>query len=718
MNGFSIDPDEINYLLDRGKSELMDIDKILEKAQKLEELDELEIASLLHIDPNTNNKDFHNLLKTAKCVRNDVLGHQINLMVPLYITNCCINKCPYCAFYCNNDSYDRTRLSFDQYCKEIDYLTEKNFRAIELVFSDDPKIGIKEMMEYINHLKNKLTQRKGGMIGLNSPPLSQESYSSLKSVGLDIVLSWQETYHKKTFDELHKECVSKKDYHYRLGTQERILNSGIRNAGIGVLLGLYDFRFEIIALIQHGLFLRKKFNRFPIVGIPRLKKAERMLFQTKQEYQVSDNELKLITAIIRLALPYSHIFISTREKKEMMIELLNAGGGSITAALCSVAPGYITEKNYKLSQFDVFSYEPTEMEKSLSDNKFIPTYNPPFFDHINLRRLITEIIEGNIVLFISSIEDRGGNSSIQAKIADILTIKNFITANYDSILEDTIKQRRGRINLIQEDKDMLEMKSETTVYKIYGSFDENNHIIPSIDLHEYQGNRTLMFNKLKELFFTKTILFVGYSLYNDNINNLIKETNRCLENRVQFYALTRDPTEIELNFWESNNAIIFNADIEHFFDILTEKLRTDYTKNRCTFEALWDIRKQMELSSVSLATKYREIRNIEALKTILEKFGEALRDEKARETGILWGYDFDFHAAISVASGNSLFYDIYKLLYKSLSPLSKQAQSFETLRQHHKILDAIIDKDEEKAIKHMEAHLDYVRGIWEKGFKQ
>ncbi|MCZ7394660.1 MAG: FCD domain-containing protein [Candidatus Methanoperedens sp.] len=706
MNGFSIDPDEINYLLDKGKSELKNVDKVLEKAQKLKELDELEIASLLHIDPNTNNKDFHNLLKTAKCVRNDALGHQINLMVPLYITNYCINKCPYCAFNSNNDSHSRTRLFFDQYCKEIDYLTEENsFRTIELVFSDDPKIGTKEMKEYIRYLKNKLKQKEGGgMIGLNSPPLSKESYSSLKSVGLDSVLSWQETYHKKTYDELHKECVSKKDYQSRLETQERICNSGIRNVGIGVLLGLYDFKFDIMALIKHGLFLRNKFNCFPIFGIPRLKTANKMTFQPKHEYQVSDNHLKLITAILRLAFPYSHIFISTREKKEMIIELLNDGGGSITAALCSVAPGYISSKNCELSQFDVFSYKPAEMEQDLVRNGFIPTYNPPFFDQISLKRLITEIFEGNAVLFIGSgltdiIMNRGGNSSIYEKIADILTIKNSITTNDDCILEDAIKKRRGRINLIQEDKDMLEMKSDTTIYKIHGSFDRDY----------------IIFNKLEELFFIKTILFVGYSLDDDKINNIIKDTNRHLENKVQFYAIMRDPTEFELNFWESNNTIIFNIDINHFFDILTEKLRTDYRKDICTFEAIWEVRKQMELSSVRLAAKYRDTRNIEALKTILGEFEKALGDEKAKEKDI-WEYDFDFHVGISVASGNSLFYDICRLLYRSLSPLSRQVQSFETLRQHSKILDAIIDKDEERAIKHMEAHIDYVRSVWEQGF--
>ncbi len=385
MNKFKIDPDEIKFYLE---SKPKNIDGVLEKAEKLERLDIEDIATLLHINPDPNNKDFSNLLETAKRIRSDILGNEINLVVPLYITNYCMNKCPYCAFYCNNYSNGRTRLSFDQYCKEIEYLTSKNFRTIELVFSDDPEIGIKEMTEYIEHLRNKLDIGEGGMIGLNSPPLSQEDYRSLKSMGLDIVLSWQETYHKKTYDELHKECVSKKDFQHRLGTQDRIYNSGIRNAGIGVLLGLYDFKFEIMALIQHGWFLREKFDRFPIVGVPRLKKASRMLFQPEQEYQVSDNQLKLITAIIRLALPYSHVFISTRENKDLIIDLLKAGGGSISAALCSVAPGYITHKRSELNQFEVFSYEPAEMEQSLDNNKFIPTYDPPFFDHINLKSLI------------------------------------------------------------------------------------------------------------------------------------------------------------------------------------------------------------------------------------------------------------------------------------------------------------------------------------------
>lgn len=699
MNEFNIDPDEIKSHLE---SKHQNIDEVLQKAEKLEKLDIEDVATLLHIDPDPNNKNFSNLLETAKHIRSDILGNEINLVVPLYITNYCMNKCPYCAFYCNNYSNGRTRLTFDQYCKEIEYLTSKNFRTIELVFSDDPEIGIKEMTKYIKHLKNKLEQGESGMIGLNSPPLSQKDYRSLKNIGLDIVLSWQETYHRKTYDELHKECVSKKDFQYRLGTQDRIYNSGIRNAGIGVLLGLYDFKFEIMAMVQHGLFLREKFDRFPIVGIPRLRKANRMLFQPEQEYQVSDNQLKLITAIIRLALPYSHIFISTRENKDLMIDLLKAGGGSISAALCSVAPGYITHKKSELNQFEVYSYEPAEMEQSLDNNKFFPTYNPPFFDHINLKSLIPKIFKGNAALLVGSgltgnVTDCARNSSIFKNIADMLNIKNIIIADCNSILEDTIKQRRGRINLIQEDKDMLEKESDTKIYKIHSSFDP------------------LIFNKLEELFFTKTILFIGYDINDNNINAIIKKTKRRLENRVQFYAIMKDPTEAELRFWKGNNAIILNVDIEYFFEVLTEKLRTDPIINRYTFNALWEVRKQMEMSSVSLAARYRGKQDIEALEAILKRFEESLKDEKTSETGVFWGYDFDFHVGISSASGNSSFYDICRLLYRSLSTLSRQAQSRETLKQHREILDAIKNKDEERAVKHMEDHIDYVREIWQRG---
>lgn len=697
MNEFNVDPDEIKFYLE---SKPENIDVVLEKAEKLQGLDFGDIATLLHINPDPNNKDFNTLLETAKRIRSDILGNEINLAVPLYVTNYCMNKCPYCAFNRNNYSNGRTRLTFGQYCKEIEYLIAKNFKTIELVFSDDPEIGIQEMTKYIEHLRNKLGQGENGMIGLNSSPLSLEDYRSLKSRGLDIVLSWQETYHRKTYDELHKECVSKKDFQYRLGTQERIYNSGIRNAGIGVLLGLYDFNFEIMALIRHGLYLREKFDRFPIVGIPRLKKANRMLFHPEQEYQVSDNQLKLITAIIRLALPYSHIFISTRENKDLIIDLLKAGGGSISAALCSVAPGYITNKKSGLNQFEVSSYEPAEMEQSLEKNNFIPTYNPPFFDNVDLKSLIPEIFKGNAALFIGSgltgaVTDC--NSSIFKKIADILTIKNIININCDSILEDAIKQRRGRINLIQEDKDMLEMESDTTIYKMPSSIDP------------------LMFNKLEELFFTRAILFVGYDINNDKINTIIKKTKQRLENRVRFYVIIRNPAEVEIRFWKSNNAKIFNVDIEHFFEILAEKLRTDPIINRYTFNALWEVRKQMEMNSVSLAARYRGTHDIEALESILEKFEVALKDEITRETGVFWGYDFDFHVGISSASGNSSFYDICRLLYRSLSTLSRQAQSMETLKQHREILDAIRNKDEDRAVKHMEDHIDYVREIWERG---
>lgn len=223
------------------------------------------------------------------------------------------------------------------------------------------------------------------------------------------------------------------------------------------------------------------------------------------------------------------------------------------------------------------------------------------------------------------------------------------------------------------------------------------------------------------MFFTKTVLFIGYGLEDNNINDLIVNANNRLGNKLRYYAVMKDPTDIQNKFWESNNVTIFNVDVKFFLDLLSRFLGTDHTAEISSFKNLWEVRKKMEISSVALAAKNRTDRDILDLEDCLKKFENVLlglgsENVKVSDT-LIWRHDFDFHSKIALASQNILFYDLYRSLYRSLIPLSKQVQSAKTLRQHNKIYESIENGNLCEAVKRMKYHMDYVRNEWEKNLK-
>lgn len=367
---YSPNPQKILAVLrNRKKPDEKEVDKILTKAENLGELNLDEVFTLLQTEGNENLTI--KIFSTARKIRDNVIGKVVYLPVPLYVSNYCQNDCTYCANRRSNKIV-RTRLSEQELVKEVQALIFSGFRIIELVFGEDQFFTPERIAAYVGLATRKIG--KSSEIVLNIAPTNTEGFKIIEEAGVDRVVQWQETYDQKRYAMLHP-VGNKSDFDFRVQAYERMLEAGIKNIGIGVLFGLADYRFDVLSLIDHVRYLRDKYDISPIIGIPRLKEAQGASYNAGG-FEVTDEQLKLAVAVYRLALPYSNIFISTRESMNLMLDLLDCGGGTLLATKCSVNVGY-EEKNCVIGQFKVHSYDPVEVSKILKEKGFIPSFKKP-----------------------------------------------------------------------------------------------------------------------------------------------------------------------------------------------------------------------------------------------------------------------------------------------------------------------------------------------------
>lgn len=380
---------DMRELIQDGKEpDKEEIEIILEKSKCHKRLEVDEIASLLKTERNP--VLFKMVLSAAKQVRDMAIGRIVYLPVPLYVSNVCVNMCDYCG-YNSRITTERRRLSQKELGSEVEQLTKYGYRMIELVAGEDsfffgrrPKFNVEKMVEYVRIAKEGMNKKGDNEIVLNIPPLDENGFKRLKNAGTEVIVQWQETFDKKRYKELHPEGTPKSDFDFRIGAYDRMLNAGIRNAGIGILFGLSDWRFDVISLVNHVYYLQDRYRISPVIGIPRFKEASGVTYKPGK-FKVNDSQLKLAVAVYRLSIPESTIFISTRENYDLMFKLLDeCGGGNLFATRCSVAPGgYLDSKDReKVSkrtegQFHVYDLPLEDIKNYLIQRGYIPSFGPP-----------------------------------------------------------------------------------------------------------------------------------------------------------------------------------------------------------------------------------------------------------------------------------------------------------------------------------------------------
>ncbi len=349
------------------------VKEILNKALNLKGLDFQEIAQLLKIE---NETDLQALFNTAYQVKNLIYGNRVVFFAPLYISNLCKNNCLYCAFRSNN-KVPRKALSMAEITKETQALLKDGHKRVLLVAGESypEQEGLDYVIQgvkavYDARYKNHNIRR----VNVNIAPLEIEDFKKLKSANIGTYQLFQETYHPATYTKMHP-SGPKSDYLYRLETMDRALKSGIDDIGIGLLFGLYDYQFEVLALISHIKHLEKEFGLGPhTISVPRIEPATGTDIPETSIYKVNDTNFKKIVAILRLAVPYTGIILSTREYPQIRRDLLSLGVSQISAGSKTNPGGYDAKENAteQFSLGDTRSLD--EVIADLLQMDFIPSF--------------------------------------------------------------------------------------------------------------------------------------------------------------------------------------------------------------------------------------------------------------------------------------------------------------------------------------------------------
>ncbi|MFA5478849.1 MAG: [FeFe] hydrogenase H-cluster radical SAM maturase HydG [Candidatus Muiribacteriota bacterium] len=317
----------------------------------------------------------------AKKLKESIYGNRIVIFAPLYITNECINDCLYCGFRRSNTELERKTLTLEQLKKETELLLKMGQKRILLVCGEHPKYANADFISEAVKAVYEVKDEKGSSIrriNVNVAPLEVEDFKKIKETGIGTYQMFQETYHEETYKKMHP-TGPKSDYNKRLTAFEKAFEAGIDDLGAGVLFGLYDYKYETLALISHCEYLEEKIGVGPhTISIPRIEPALNAPAANTVPYPIEDEEFMKLVAIIRLAVPYTGIILSTRETPEMRAKLLHLGVSQVSAGSKTDPGGYeddLKDKHDHSQQFAVGDFRTLdEVIRELAQNGFIPSF--------------------------------------------------------------------------------------------------------------------------------------------------------------------------------------------------------------------------------------------------------------------------------------------------------------------------------------------------------
>lgn len=364
----------IGALLEEAKNASReDIQRVLDKAQTKRGLSHKDIALLLQVKDKEQIKEIY---KIAGEIKQSIYGNRIVMFAPLYVSDFCVNNCLYCG-YRRDNKFPRRKLTREEIQEEVLLLEKMGHKRLALEAGEDPvNCDILYILDAIDAVYK--AQNDNGVIrriNVNIAATTVENYRLLKGANIGTYILFQETYHKPTFDMMHPKSL-KGDYEYHLTAFDRTMEAGIDDVGAGVLFGLADPKFEVLSLMLHNEHLEERFGvGFHTISVPRLKKAEGMNLDMFP-HLVEDEMFKRIVALIRLAVPYTGIILSTRESADMRREVIKYGVSQISAGSCTGVGGYKeSDSGRNVSQFDVADHRsPVEVLKGLIADGHVPSY--------------------------------------------------------------------------------------------------------------------------------------------------------------------------------------------------------------------------------------------------------------------------------------------------------------------------------------------------------
>ena len=344
--------DTLAYARDNRNNRAL-IESIIEKAAQCQGLSHREAAVLLDCDePDL----WERIFDLAREIKLKFYGRRIVMFAPLYLSNYCVNGCVYCPYHAKNRTIARKKLSQAEIEREVIALQDMGHKRLALEAGEDPRNNpIEYILESIRtiygiHHKNGAIRR----VNVNIAATTVENYRKLKEAGIGTYILFQETYHKENYERLHP-TGPKSNYAYHTEAMDRAMEGGIDDVGIGVLFGLNTYRYDFVGLMMHAEHLEATFGVGPhTISVPRICPADD-ISTTDFPDAISDEMFCRIVSVIRLAVPYTGMIVSTRESKAVRERVLELGVSQLSGGSKPSVGGYDSAEpeEENSAQFDV-----------------------------------------------------------------------------------------------------------------------------------------------------------------------------------------------------------------------------------------------------------------------------------------------------------------------------------------------------------------------------
>lgn len=329
------------------------INSLIERAKDCKGLTHREAAVLLACELEEENQKIFSL---AKQIKQKFYGNRIVMFAPLYLSNYCVNGCVYCPYHYKNRHISRKKLAQEDIKNEVIALQDMGHKRLAIELGEDP---INNPLEYVLESIQTIysIKHKNGAIrrvNVNIAATSVENYRKLKEAGIGTYILFQETYNKKSYEELHP-TGPKHDYAYHTEAMDRAMEGGIDDVGLGVLFGLNMYRYDFVGLLMHAEHLEATMGVGPhTISVPRIRPADDIDPSTFSN-AISDEIFEKIVAVIRIAVPYTGMIVSTRESKKTRERVLELGVSQISGASRTSVGGYVQPEaeDDNSAQFDV-----------------------------------------------------------------------------------------------------------------------------------------------------------------------------------------------------------------------------------------------------------------------------------------------------------------------------------------------------------------------------
>ena len=329
------------------------IEEILAKAEEGKGISHREAAVLIEVE---DKEIEERIFAIARKLKEQIYGNRIVMFAPLYLSNHCVNGCVYCPYHAKNKTIPRRKLTQEEIRREVIALQDMGHKRLALETGEHPKLSpIEYLLESIDtiysiHHKNGAIRR----VNVNIAATTVENYTKLKDAGIGTYILFEETYDRATYEALHP-TGPKSDWAYHTEAMDRAMLGGIDDVGVGALFGLSNYRYDVVGILMHAEHLEARFGVGPhTIRVPRIRPADDI---DPKDFPnaVTDEVFRRIVAVLRIAVPYTGMIVSTRESKRSRELVLDVGVSQLSGGSKTSVGGYAEgiENAEESAQFDI-----------------------------------------------------------------------------------------------------------------------------------------------------------------------------------------------------------------------------------------------------------------------------------------------------------------------------------------------------------------------------